>query len=413
MRPIPDLERLKFVISENSDTNNPIVSIRTSLGDGPNLDAFSRLRISNPNVIFDSHETTAEKDILWSENTNAGGAISYLVNQSAHKLEVSGSNGDRATRRTKKLMQYIPGTSMLVMATGVMGKGAVNSRQRIGLFNGRNGLFFEQRDGVIGITKRTYTTGSIVEHHYSQSEWNLFKYPDFDNTKTHIFIIDLQWLGVGRVRFGFDINGVITYVHEIRHDNTLDVVYMTTPLLPIKYEVENIGDSVAQDDFRQICSCAIAEGGVATDAIPKTANNGISAIATTNAVLRPIISIRLKDFFSQKANIRITNVAPLTLGKRDHLFVLIYNPTLTGANWVDNGTDGIGQKDVSATAITGGVHLTSFYTSAENRAPFSAFENRFALGSDYDGTNDIVTVAAWCLTGTDSVVCAIDYEELY
>jgi len=384
---------------------------RIAIADGPNLDAFSRLRVSNPNVIFDSHETTDEKDILWSENTAGSGSIAYIQNQSSHNLSVSGDSGDRATRRTKKLMQYIPGTSMLIMCTGVMGVGAINSRQRIGLFNGENGLFFEQRDGVIGVTKRTYTSGSIVEHHYTQSEWNLNKYPEFDNTKTHIFIIDLQWLGVGRVRFGFDINGSIEYVHEIRHDNTLSVVYMTTPLLPIKYEVENVGASSPQNDFRQICSCAIAEGGVATDAIPKTINNGITGVATTNAQLRPIISLRLKDSFSQKANIRITNVGPLTLGKRDHLFVLVYNPTLTGANFQD--VDGIAQKDVSATAITGGTHLTSFYTSAENRAPFSAFENRFALGSEYDHTNDIVTVAAWCLTGTDSVVCSIDYEELY
>jgi hypothetical protein len=36
-----------------------------------------------------------------------------------------------------------------------------------------------------------------------------------DVTKTQIFIVDLEWLGVGRVRLGFVIDGKIYYCHEI------------------------------------------------------------------------------------------------------------------------------------------------------------------------------------------------------
>ena len=157
-----------------------------------------------------------------------------------------------------------------------MGAGAANSHQRIGLFDDQNGVFFDQVDGVLGVTIRSYTTGTAVDTHITEASWNIDKMDGtgvsgvtIDTTKTNIFIIDLQWLGVGRVRFGFDIDGMIFWCHEVNNANTRNVVYMSTPRLPIRYEVENTGASSALDDFRQICSTAIAEGVFDSNYFPK------------------------------------------------------------------------------------------------------------------------------------------------
>ena len=68
----------------------------------------------------------------------------------------------------------------------------------------------------------------------------------------------MQWLGVGRVRVGFNINGVIYYAHYFNNANNLGSVYMSTPNLPVRYEVSSTGGSVTLD---QICCTVQSEGG--------------------------------------------------------------------------------------------------------------------------------------------------------
>ena len=38
---------------------------------------------------------------------------------------------------------------------------------------------------------------------------------ELDFTKAQLFVIDMEWLGVGRVRFGFYAYGRIYYCHQI------------------------------------------------------------------------------------------------------------------------------------------------------------------------------------------------------
>jgi len=411
-RQINDMEKQKFVLINDTTT-----AVRFALGDTASSDAFSRFRVSSPNVIFNSMEPLAAKSDIWSEATSGAATIAYVANTSAHKLETTAASGDKATRSSKKLAEYVPGTSLLVFLTGVMGAGATNSRQRMGLFDDQNGLFFEQRDGVIGVTLRTYTSGTAVDTHISQASWNIDKFDGtgpsgytIDPTKANIFIIDLQWLGVGRVRFGFDVDGIAYYCHEILNANAKTTVYMTTPRLPVRYEVVNVDASTALDDFRQICSAVITEGDVSSDPFPRSVNNGITGIGTSTTI-KPVLSIRLKSAYVNKANIRPKNISITTTSKSDHLYQIWLNPTLTGASFAD--VDGIAQKDVAASGVASGTLLASFYGSAKTQAVTEVFNEQRVLGAALDGTSDIITVTATTLSGTDTAYAAIDYEELY
>jgi hypothetical protein len=410
---IGDLEKGKFI--QDSETTS---SVRMSYGDAVSNDAFSRFRVSTPTVIFDSMEANGAKDLLFSKNEDGGATITYLANKSAHKFETTTASGDKATRSSKKLAEYVPGTSLMVFCTGIFGAGADKSRQRMGLFDAQNGIFFEQKDGVMGITLRTYTSGSAVDTHYTQSSWNIdtldgtgISEKTLDKAKTNIYIIDLQWLGVGRIRLAVDIDGVIVPVHQILNANSKTDVYMTTPRLPVTYEVENTDTSTALDDFRMICSSVITEGLPATDPIPRSINNGIVGVGTSTTEA-PVISMRLKAAFANNANLRIKDLSTLTTARGDHLFRLYVNPTLTGASFAD--VDGIAQKDVAASAVSGGTLLASFYSSQLNQIVIDSLtNNQFVLGSEIDGTPDIFTLTAQILTGTDTAYAAIDYEELY
>ena len=64
-----------------------------------------------------------------------------------------------------------------------------------------------------------------------------------DLTKSQIFVIDYEWLGVGRVRFGFVFAGAIVYCHDAVFANTVGSVYMSTPNNPLRYQTEATGGS--------------------------------------------------------------------------------------------------------------------------------------------------------------------------
>jgi hypothetical protein len=66
-----------------------------------------------------------------------------------------------------------------------------------------------------------------------QSAWN---YPAITSSLTNTFIgvVDLQFLGMGRARCGFDIDGGVVYTHEFDNAGHMDVPYMQTATLPIQ-----------------------------------------------------------------------------------------------------------------------------------------------------------------------------------
>lgn len=412
-RNIGDLERNKFF-----DTNGNTPGVRVGFADGPNIDAFSRLRVSNPNVIFNAMEPQGPKTYIYTSAIAGSAAITFVTGTAAHAFETTTANGDKATRQSKRLAEYVAGTSLIAIMTGVMGAGALNSRQRIGLFDDNDGLFFEQRNGVLGITVRTSTSGTPDDTHVTQSSWNIDAMNGsgksgvtIDVTKANIFIIDLQWLGVGRVRFGFDVDGMIYWCHEVLNANALSQVYMGTPRLPIRYQVENVDTSTALTDFRQICATVITEGSKANDQLPRSVNNGIVGIATSTTKV-PVLSLRLQTGVVGKGNFKLINFSAVTTAKADHLWSIWLNPTLTGASFAN--LDGIVAKDVAASAVTGGTLLDSFYSSEVDKSPLVTLSDKqFAAGAGLDGTADIICVTAQALTGTDTAYAALGYEELY
>jgi hypothetical protein len=77
-----------------------------------------------------------------------------------------------------------------------------------------------------------------------------------------LFVIDLEWLSVGRIRFGFYAYGRIQYCHQVTNVNNLTGPYTTYINLPICYTIHNtvVGSTIV-NAFTQICSTVISEGG--------------------------------------------------------------------------------------------------------------------------------------------------------
>ena len=230
--------------------------------------------------------------------------------------------------------------------TGVLGAQKSGVRSRIGYFDANDGVYFEM-DGTAGISVnvRSSASGSPVNTSIPQASWNFDKMDGtgpsgvvLDFSKTQIFAIDFQWLGVGRVRFGFFANGVLIICHQVYNSNVITSPYMNTANLPMRAEIFNTGAAGTATTMKQVCMTAISEGG--TDypqAYQFSAVSGVgAATATTTAVRNPLVSIQPKTTFNSIANrakYRPVSVSVLcTPGATQPVYwELLYNATLAGS----------------------------------------------------------------------------------
>jgi hypothetical protein len=391
-------------------------------------DAFQRARTSTPTTLFDyTAQFNTGTTFRWAHSLATGGTITHVPNSSAVQLAITTTSGSKAIRQTKQYVRYQPGKSQQIFMTGVMGAIKANTRQRIGYFDGNNGLFFEQDGTNRRVVRRTNTSGTSTDNAVNQASWNIDKMDGtgtsgitLDFTKTQIFVIDFQWLGVGRVRFGFDVGGILYYCHEMVHANVLTVPYSTTANLPLRYELEATGTAASTTTMDIICMAVISEGGFESSrAFHFTHNNGVTAIGVTTR--RPVLSIRAAATLNSIVN--TVTIVPddidITAASSNSLIEIVYNPTLTGASWaaVDAVNSGV-EKDVAATALSGGIVISSFYVTAGSGSTRGLASQGVTdqIRLFYDtlrSVGDILTIAATSFTGTSSITAALAWHEYY
>ena len=261
--------------------------------DGPQVGAFGRFRVAEAAPLISSQFQYNLNPLLWQSVVTGGATAAQLPNEASVLMTVS-TNGDKIVRQTYSYWRYQPGKSQQVFMTGVMGAIKAGIRQRIGYFDTANGVFFEENGTTLNVVQRSSTSGSPVDTVVTQANWNLDKMDGTGPSGTNlnmadaqIFVIDFQWLGAGRVRFGFDIGGTIVYCHQMLNANALPNVYMTTANLPLRYSLEMTSATTATS-MRQICQAVNSEGGQGNETgYLFSANNGITTISSDHPAADP------------------------------------------------------------------------------------------------------------------------------
>jgi hypothetical protein len=389
---------------------------------GGAIDAFGRARFSQPYTLFDSQNRYA-KNNLWDETTATGGTVTYTANESTVNLNVTTSSGSEVVRQTYRSFPYQPGKSLLTLNTFVMPTAQANQRIRLGYFNTQNGVFLERNGTAIRIVRRTYVSGAAVDNVVEQADWNGDKLNGtgdsgftLDLTKAQIFWQDFEWLGVGSVRCGFVIDGQIIICHTFQNANNLTTVYMTTAILPLRYEITNTGATTSSATLKQICSTVISEGGyekkVALSIVRRTTS--LTGIGTT---FLPLASIRLAS--GRTGAVVIPDgysVLPTTSG--DYEVALFKNATLTGASWVASPSANV-EYDVSATAVTTTtatlVQQVFFATTNQSGGASPGTEGYnfdLQLGATISGTSDVYTLAIRSLAGSQTAIGSLSFWDL-
>lgn len=413
-------------------TGQPI-SVTTDPGTGTKsaaLDAFGRLRVSNPLTLFDSSHRYHDNG-LWNTSTASGGTAVFNANQGLVDLSVTTTSGSLVYRETTKVFAYLPGKSLLVMTTFVMSAAKANLRQRVGYFGSSNGMYLEL-DGVgsnvLSLVERSSVSGSVTETKVSQNNWNYDKMNGagpsgmtLDITKAQILWMDIEWLGLGTVRMGFVIDGKFILCHQFHHANLITSTYITTASLPLRYEIENTSTTASSSTLKQICSTVISEGGYELRGLQQAVNIPITAPRSTSTAgtYYPIVSIRLKSSPNNLDGIVIlTALAILGTGNGvNYNWRVVASGTTTAGTWVSAGTDSSVEYNITGTSFAGGRILASGYTNSSNQSSATIDILKEALFK-FQLERNTFTSTAFELTlivasdGGGSIYATMDFEEI-
>jgi hypothetical protein len=342
-----------------------------SIKDSADVDAFSRLRVSEPLGLFDAQFTYNLKPLQYEAVTNGSGAtVTHdSTNRCALHTFSSTPTGGKAFMQSYEYIRYQPGRSQAAFVTFNFIETNANTTKFAGLSDGTNGIELQQVGSTVQLV--IYSGTSNGTQTVAKSAWNIDKFDGtgpsgitLDLTKTQILIIDLQALYVGRVRVGFDVNGVMYYAHQFLHANVASTPYIQYATLPIRCGMTCTG--TATTTMRFVCSAVISEGGQEDTT---GVNSGIEGTATAaSGVDTHILSVRPKTTFNS-----ITNRTKFVLGDM-YLLVTGNSPVI----W----------KIVIGQAISG---TTTF---ADVNATHSAFE--YNTAGTASGSPSVIIHQGYC-----------------
>jgi len=379
-------------------------TVTTTVG-GTNLDAFGRLRVSNPLTLFDSQNRYIDGEQYATKTNGGSSTVTYNANESSFELTIGTGSGDYVYRQGKKVMQYQPGKSLLALNTFVFNQQTTNMRQRVGYFTANDGVYFEDDGTNYYLVIRSSASGSPVEERIAQSNWNtdtLDGDGDAANPsgynliaeRVQIHWCDIEWLGVGTVRAGFVINGEFIVCHKFHHANQVGntKVYMTTASLNSRYEIENTA-ATGGGTMKQICATVISEGGYTPKPPYKYARSSLPETGLGSAdTLEPLATIRLNSAYPD-AIVRPVGVDFVTTAVVYGEVVFIKDATLTGASYA-NVSNSVVQLDTTANAVSGGSIVYSKVFASRDVIELPAdLQERLQLERDLDGTSSTLTLA--------------------
>ena len=415
----------------NLTTVNPYnSSLYVSVADGPIHDAFGRLRTSQPDTLVDAKHLYNKLPNLFDEVV-AGNATSVFVQNDSLVLMSTVSENDYVIRQSWNHYNYEPGKSLQAFFTFVAPK-QVDSVKRIGLFQGLSAAPYEPSDGIfLEVTgdnayfRMVKTLGTNHSMTIPQSAWNVDRFDgtgksglNIDFSKSQIFTIDYEWLGVGRTRLGFVFNGHIYYAHYENHYNNITAPYITSPNQPIRYEIRQTGASAG--NLKHICSTVIVEGGEsATGQSLSVATSAAVSVDSTN--YKPILFFRSNPI-AHDATSYIKQFDFINLDQYAVHFVLLSlkNSNLRNTlNWTDGDSSSIQYAigNTQSISLSSGTNIYGGYISGSGQnkvttSSSSSFPEKIArLGIGINGVEEIYTVVAKAFGGTTTVLGSINLIE--
>lgn len=383
-----------------------IYNNQISYSDGPNLDAFGRLRTAAIQNLLDIKHVY-DKNPLQVDEVVIGGATSVFNQEYARVRMSTSSNNDAVIRQTKTHPIYQPGKGQLFEGSFSNFQLETNVIKRVGSFtsigvspyNSTFDGFFLESDGTTGtISFKIWRTGTLI-YDAPLASWqnDNFDPSSINWSNSNLMMVDYQWLGVGRMRFGLNIGGNTLYFTEHNCANNEPNVYMSSPNQPIRYEIRQSGAGSGYLDM--ICTQTSTEGAL----------NGLySTVAiihsnTTTLLLSgtkyPYIGYRLKQGYKSVTS-QYNSISLLNTSNDNYLLTVEFNPTLSSTpSWTDipNSPFQYSLGDGTLTVGATGHIMSSLIGQAGTSAltTLKVDDNQIRVGSNINGSLDEMWI---CIT---------------
>jgi hypothetical protein len=408
----------------NSIANNG-VNITNLSAESPQVDAFSRQRVSEAYTLADYSHIYGEETELLSKTNGANSTVTFDINKAKAILTVGTGPNDFTIHQSRMYHHYMPGKSQFTLQSFNFTGYRAGTNKRVGLFDDYNGIFFLQSgDGTKAFVLRNNVSGYIYDEMVTQNNWSLDKCDgtgpsafNLDTTKTQLFSADFQWLGVGRVRVGFVNDGVGIIAHEFLNSNYKESVYWSNPNLPVRCDIRNYDTAVGTDTMDQICATVLSEGGYSEAGVDFSAKNNSPRVVTPSGKL-PMLGIGLKTGYYGKPNrsvVRANSANVFTLAdaisyefwrlpstgsllggswlSANDESVVLYNPTATGINFTSGSL-------IDAGFVAGGGGVTSRPTSSATQVQTLSSAKRGYISQNIDSTDSNIFVLIGTGIGT-------------
>jgi hypothetical protein len=406
------------------------INAEVSYNDSANLDAFSRLRISNPLTLFASQFTYNLNPLLFEQITNGSGAtISHnSTNRDALMTFSSTPTGGKAYMQSFEYLPYQPSKSQLVFVTFNMIAGVSNVLKFAGLSDGTNGIEFQLSD----TTKQfvVYSASSAGNETVTQLSWNLDTLDGngasgitLDTSKTQILVIDFQALYVGRVRIGFDIGGSIVYAHEFLHANIFTYPYLQTANLPVRCGMTCTGTVSTTMNF--ICCAVVSEGGTEDiNTFGYTFSQATTAINILNTGYVHMISLRPRTTFNSFVNrsrVAFIDVEIFNNGNQAIQWELCVGQLISGTTTYNDVNTTYSSTEYNEAGTLSGspaIIIDGGWVSSSGNAKITtntAIFSRYPITLDAQGLHrslGTLTLSAKSVSGTQSCFAAVKFREI-
>lgn len=378
------------------------------------LDAFGNTKVASPTSLFESKQLYDNLPLFWddAEVSGSGTGSTHSTDSASTTLTIAIGTAGKRVRQTYRRFNYQAGKAQQLKATFNFWGAQTGITKSVHYGDDDNGASLRlDGDGTISMVVRSSVTGTPVDTVIPQSEWNIDRMDgtgmsriQLDMSKVQIFYLDLEWLGVGSVRFGFFIDSQLYIAHSQDHANKAEKVYMSTPNLPVRYEIQGDGTNTEEGVLEQICTTVESSGG--QDQLGRTIGIGrgatiFDAVGTGDTCA--LLSLRLKSTHIGASIIPISlNIVCTT--SANFQWSLIMNPTVAGtdqASWVGITNSAVEydiSRDNTNTLSSGNVLATGYVTQSSDEIQLS-LQPTLLLGSAIDGTRDELILAVTSLTG--------------
>lgn len=400
--------------------------------DSDALDAFGRLPVANPTTLFDAQFTYDLQPLLYEEVKSGSGAD--VTHDSTNRRAViafsSTPTGNVCYLQSFEHFRYQPGKAQQIYITFNIGTAVTNTTAWAGYYDKTAGVGFyfgQASNGTLSFNIASQTdAGNQTKN---QTDWNLDKLngsgksgKTIDITKDQILFIDFQALYVGRVRFGFIIDGALIFCHEFLNANAFDSPYTDSANLPISVGMASSGGTVTRIMTFNCCS-VISSGGIDETVGYEFSTPDVSVTAGS-ATRTHLVSIRPRTTFNSITNrskLAMIEIDLLVTGNNPVYWELCLGqafsvaPTYANVNATysanDYGTGGTLSGSPTIVIDSGYIPATASQKGASNML----LTSRYPITLDYAGavrSLGTITLLVTGLGGTSATRGVIKFKEV-